>query len=186
MRLTRRFAAAIAGLAALGTMVVAAGGAASGGVASASVRPAVTETTCTTSSATANISPGVLFTTNGKQTITATFSISGCNAVGSPPATAVSGNIKMSSKNLTCISGKASGTFTSTANNSSSSTSSGSITLKATSTALKFTISGTVKKGFLAGSKIKGTFTATPVKGNCTAGSPLTEATIANNGNVTL
>jgi hypothetical protein len=43
-----------------------------------------------------------------------------------------------------------------------------------------------VKKGFLAGSKNKGTFTATPVKGNCTAGSPLTEATIANNGNVTL
>jgi hypothetical protein len=163
--------------------MAAIGGAALGTVAGTA--SAATGTTCTKANATATITPGVEFTARSNK-ISATFSISGCKKAGNPPATGVSGTIHMTSKTLTCDSGSASGTFAAKANNSKHSPASGTIKLIATSTPLKFNITGKVTKGFLSGSSIKGTFTATPVKGNCSPASPLTKATIKNNTTVHL
>ena len=167
----------------LATAMAAVGGATAATLAGTA--SAATGTTCTTAKATATITPGITFNNTGHHSIAATFSITGCKKAGSPPATGVSGNIKMSSSNLTCISGTAAGTFSAKANNTAHSPASGTISLHATSTPLKFTIAGKVTKGFLSGSLISGTFTATPVNGNCST-TPLTKATIKNNTTVHL
>jgi hypothetical protein len=181
MQLTRKLNAALAGAVISAASLTGIAFAAAPAANAASV-PAATGTSCKTASATATIKPGIKLSSSGKHTISATFKTSGCTKVSG--ATGVSGTIALTTKNLACISGSATGTFKSKSN-SGSKTSSGTMTLKATSTAFHFTLTGKVTKGYLDGSAISGKFIATPVTGNCVS-KAMTKATIKNNGSFKL
>jgi hypothetical protein len=174
MNITRKIATYGAGVAVVSSGLLGLGSAAAPMAHADS--PDTTAVSCSTASSTATITPGITTSApTSKIAVKAPFKASGCSGA----AASVSGTIKLSSTTLTCISGSATGTFTST---SSAGSSSGNMTLKATSTPLKFTLTGKVTKGYESGSAISGTFTATPVTGNCTTSSPLTKATIKNDG----
>jgi hypothetical protein len=176
MHFTRRFNAVLAGVA------LSAGSLVGLGVAvapSATAAPAAAKgTTCSAATAKATIKPGITLAP-AKTTLTATFKASKCTRVDG--ITGISGKIVLKAKKLGCTSGSATGTFTAISS-SKRMKSSGTMTLKATSTPLVFNLTGKVAKGFLAGSKISGKFEAKPTGGDCVT-SPLTKATITNEKN---
>ena len=172
MHLTRRFNALLAGVAISAGSLVGVGLAVAPSAVAAPT--AAKGTTCSAAVAKATIKPGITLTP-AKTTLTASFSASRCTRVDG--ATGISGKIVLKAKKLGCTSGSATGTFTATTRRKVKS--SGTMTLKATSTPLVFDLTGKVAKGYLAGSKISGTFDAKPTGGNCVL-SPLTKATITN------
>jgi hypothetical protein len=172
MHLTRRLNAVLVGVA------LSAGSLVGLGVAvtpSATAAPAAAKgTTCSTAVAKATIKPAITLSPK-KTTLTATFKATRCTRVDR--TTGLSGKIVLKAKKLGCITGSATGTFTATSTTRKLK-SSGTMTLKTTSTPLLFTLTGKVAKGYLAGSKISGRFTALPTAGNCISG--LSKATISN------
>jgi hypothetical protein len=172
MRLTRKLNAALLGAA------LSAGSLVGIGIAmapSATAAAAAAGTTCSAATAKATIKPGIMLAPI-KTTLTANFTASKCTKVDG--ATGISGKITLKAKKLGCTSGSATGTFTATSTTKKLK-SSGTMTLKATSTPLLFTLTGKVTKGYLSPSKISGTFLAKPTAGDC-VGTPLTKATITN------
>lgn len=179
MYLTRKLTAAMAGVTLAATGFTGVGMALAPQAKASPAVATVASTTCSKASATATITPGIKLTKPTRRTaITATFTASKCTKL--KKATSYKGTIHLHTTTLTCISGSATGTFTAKSNTGKKA--SGTMTLKATTTPLKFKLTGKVTKGFARGSKITGTFTAKPVKGNCTPTAPLRKATIKNDG----